>query len=564
MKQVLKNMKTRKKLLVLSAFLIGGILLVGLSAIVSMTWMKKSLNDIAIGWMPSCTMSEEMNMLTSEYRVKQYGYLVSTTDEERKYFEGLMEDISNQISDISAEYESVLLVEEDRQLLMASRTLWTEYKEDGVEVLELSRSGNNAEAYEKMIGSSLDIYNNFQTAIDNLVEYNESGAATAVKNAELTFICAMVLIGIVVLLCVILAVVIVKLITGTIVEPLKQTGEVLRQLSTGSLDVKMDYESKDEFGDLANSVNDFINNLSTIINDEKYLLLQMADGNFNIKTKAMDKYVGGYEIILTSMRAIRDKLGGAMEKMAESTEQVQVASEQLAMEAQSLADGASEQAGTVEELLASVEDAANKAAKGAEQASNASRDAVNAKRQAENSNERMHDMISAMDQINSTSKEISSIIETIESIATQTNLLSLNASIEAARAGEAGRGFAVVADEIGKLALQCSQAAGNTRNLIEASIEQAENGDKIANDTAKELEFVMDSVNKIVDVAENVRISFEDQAESMKQLDEGINLISRVVETNSSAAEESSASSEELAAHAQTLQEEMSKFKFKD
>lgn len=564
MKQVLKNMKTRKKLLVLSAFLIGGILLVGLSAIVSMTWMKKSLNDIAIGWMPSCTMSEEMNMLTSEYRVKQYGYLVSTTDEERKYFEGLMEDISNQISDISAEYESVLLVEEDRQLLMASRTLWTEYKEDGVEVLELSRSGNNAEAYEKMIGSSLDIYNNFQTAIDNLVEYNESGAATAVKNAELTFICAMVLIGIVVLLCVILAVVIVKLITGTIVEPLKQTGEVLRQLSTGSLDVKMDYESKDEFGDLANSVNDFINNLSTIINDEKYLLLQMADGNFNIKTNAMDKYVGGYEIILTSMRAIRDKLGGAMEKMAESTEQVQVASEQLAMEAQSLADGASEQAGTVEELLASVEDAANKAAKGAEQASNASRDAVNAKRQAENSNERMHDMISAMDQINSTSKEISSIIETIESIATQTNLLSLNASIEAARAGEAGRGFAVVADEIGKLALQCSQAAGNTRNLIEASIEQAENGDKIANDTAKELEFVMDSVNKIVDVAENVRISFEDQAESMKQLDEGINLISRVVETNSSAAEESSASSEELAAHAQTLQEEMSKFKFKD
>lgn len=564
MKQVLKNMKTRKKLLVLSAFLVGGILLVGLSAIISMTWMKKSLNDIAIGWMPSCTMSEEMNMLTSEYRVKQYGYLVSTTDEEREYFEGLMEDISDQISDISAEYEAVLLVEEDRQLLMASRTLWTEYKEDGVEVLELSRTGNNAEAYEKMIGSSLDIYNNFQTAIDNLVEYNESGAATAVKNAELTFISAMVLIGIVVLLCVILAVVIVKLITGTIVEPLKQTGEVLRQLSTGSLDVRMDYESKDEFGDLANSVNDFINNLSTIINDEKYLLLQMADGNFNIKTKAMDKYVGGYEIILTSMRAIRDKLGGAMEKMAESTEQVQVASEQLAMEAQSLADGASEQAGTVEELLASVEDAANKAAKGAEQASNASRDAVNAKKQAENSNERMHDMISAMDQINSTSKEISSIIETIESIATQTNLLSLNASIEAARAGEAGRGFAVVADEIGKLALQCSQAAGNTRNLIEASIEQAENGDKIANDTAKELEFVMDSVNKIVDVAENVRISFEDQAESMKQLDEGINLISRVVETNSSAAEESSASSEELAAHAQTLQEEMSKFKFKD
>lgn len=564
MKQVFKNMKTKKKLLVLSAFLIGGIFLVGIAALVSMSWMKKSLNDISIGWMPSCTMSEEMDMLTSEYRVKQYGFLVSTTEEEMKSFEALMEDIDNQISAISAEYESVLQVEEDRQLLMAAKTLWSQYLEDGTVVLELVRSGNKEEASDKMLGSSLEIYNNFQKAIDNLVEYNEAGADTAVNNANLTFVFALVLIGIVVLLCVILAVVVVKMITGTIVEPLKQTGDVLHQLSIGSLDVKMDYESKDEFGDLANSVNDFIHNLSTIINDEKYLLLQMSEGNFNIKTKAMDKYVGGYEIILTSMRAIRDRLGGAMEKMSESTEQVQVASEQLAMEAQSLADGAAEQAGTVEELLASVEEAAGKAARGAEQASDASRDAVNAKRQAESSNERMHDMIKAMDQINSTSKEISSIIETIESIATQTNLLSLNASIEAARAGEAGRGFAVVADEIGKLALQCSQAAGNTRNLIETSMEQAENGDRIANDTAKELEFVMDSVNKIVEVAENVRISFEDQSESMKQLDEGINLISKVVETNSSAAEESSASSEELAAHAQTLQEEMSKFKFKD
>lgn len=176
----------------------------------------------------------------------------------------------------------------------------------------------------------------------------------------------------------------------------------------------------------------------------------------------------------------------------------------------------------------------------------------------------MQDMIGAMDKINQTSKEISTIIQAIESIATQTNLLSLNASIEAARAGEAGRGFAVVADEIGKLALQCSQAAGDTKNLIETAISQAESGDKIAKDTAEELFSVTQGVEKIVEAANAVRINCENQALSLKQIDEGIEVISKVVETNSAAAEESSAASEELAAHAQNLQNQMSEFSFSD
>lgn len=564
LEQLLRNLKMKKKLAVLVGFMIAGILIVGLSAIVSLSILEDKIATIGENWMPSSTMAQTMNTLTSDYRMKQYGHLTAESEQQLRDFETEMEQISDKITATSAEYEAQIVEEEDRKLLMNARNLWTEYKSLGVDIIEMSSAGKQQEAARLMLADAKTVYDDFQDAIDELVAFNQRGCDDAVASAKATFTFVIILIIAVIILSLILAALITRIVGASIIKPLKLTQNVLAGMSLGSLDVHMDYETNDEFGELAGSVNEFVNSMGMIIKDTNYLLLQMAGGNFNIQTKVKDKYVGAYETILTSMRAIRDKLGDAMEKMAASSDQVLVASEQMAQEAQSLADGAAEQAGTVEELLASVEEASDKAVQGANQAVQANNDAQNVKRQAESGNQRMQDMILAMDQINQTSKEIAGIIQTIESIATQTNMLSLNASIEAARAGEAGRGFAVVADQIGKLAQQCSEAAGSTRNLIETSISQAASGDKIAKETAVELQAVLEGVVKIADVAADVRISFEDQADSMKQLDQGIELISKVIEGNSAAAEESSAASEELAAHAQTLQEQMSQFNFRD
>lgn len=564
MEQKLKSMKVKKKLLILVTFLVGGIIIVGISSFVSLSLLKDGLTEVADNWMESSTMAQDLNALTSEYRLQQYGHLTATTEELMDEYEAKMEEIGNEITEISATYEQQIQSDEDYELLMNVRSLWTEYKEQGVEIIEKSRSGHKEDAAQLILGDAKTTYQSFQEAFDKLLEFNDEGSAKAVREANNTYIFVIILIIVIIILCLLLATYVTKLVTNSIVNPLNETKQVLSEVAGGNLSAHMEYKAKDEFGELADSVNGFVDNLEMIISDEKELLTEMAKGNFNLKSKATDRYVGGFETILLSMRAIRDMLGGTMQKMAMSTAQVEEASEQMAKEAQALADGATEQASAVEELLASVEEASDKAVKGAQQAVQASNDAQSVSHRAEGSNDRMQEMIEAMDKINATSQQISSIIETIESIASQTNLLSLNASIEAARAGEAGRGFAVVADEIGKLALECTQAAGNTRNLIEASIIETKNGDKIAKETAEELESVLEGVNKIVDIANDVRIGFENQSESMKQINEGIELIARVVETNSAAAEESSAASEELSAHAQALQGEMGQFKFRD
>lgn len=558
----LKNMKVKSKLRVLAGTLVSATLLVGIAAMICAGFMNQKSQDLAVGWMPSALMATELDTLTSNYRLMQYAHITSSSEEKKESFAVQMENISNEITQLSSEYEAILLSEEDRKLLLETRNAWSIYKEASVQAIELSKAGDNEAAAELMLGECKTLYDQFGVTIDNLVQFNQDGADTAAKNISLTFIFNIVLIIAVLVIAIVMAIIISGVVRRSITVPLHQVHDVLGEISGGSLNVSMDYESKDEFGELSEAINNFVTSLKEIITDEKRLLLQMADGNFNITTGAADKYIGDYEPILSSMRAIKLKLGGAMERIAESTNQVLVASEQMADEAQLLADGATEQASTVEELLATVEAAAGQAAVGAKQAEEASDEANSVRKQAESSNERMKEMIDAMNSINETSKEISTIIQAIESIAAQTNLLSLNASIEAARAGEAGKGFAVVADEIGKLALQCAEAAGNTKTLIETARYQAESGDKIAKDTAEELYSVTEGVIKIVDVAKKVKDNCENQADSMKQIDEGIEIISKVVEGNSAAAEESSAASEELAAHAQNLQEQMDSFKF--
>ena len=117
--------------------------------------------------------------------------------------------------------------------------------------------------------------------------------------------------------------------------------------------------------------------------------------------------------------------------------------------------------------------------------------------QARTSGEEMKGLTDAMQRINETSKQISDIIGEIEDIASQTNLLSLNAAIEAARAGEAGRGFAVVAEQIRKLADDSAQSAVHTRELIETSLQEIEKGNQITDKTAEALQKVVEGIEDL-------------------------------------------------------------------
>ncbi|MCI9050310.1 MAG: HAMP domain-containing protein [Lachnospiraceae bacterium] len=364
------------------------------------------------------------------------------------------------------------------------------------------------------------------------------------------------------IICVILSSILGKAVTKQLVEPIYDIKGATDKLREGILNVKISCESKDEFGELAVNFNDSCETLHNIVTDVGSLLNQMAQGDFNIEAKK--EYVGEFTEVLQSIQKMNYDLNNTLKNINEASVQVALGSGQLAEGAQLLAEGATEQASTIEELTATIENVSKLAQDSAARAENTYYMVEDAEKKAERSQEELKELTNAMERINSTSMEIQNIIASIEDIASQTNLLSLNASIEAARAGEAGRGFSVVADQIRKLAADSSQAAVNTKELIEKSLMEIGKGNDITNKTVYALNEILDIMKSFSSTIKGTSMLSNNQAELLKQVEAEVEQISEVVQNNSSAAQETSATSEELLAQSENLRKLVEQFKLRE
>ncbi len=418
-----------------------------------------------------------------------------------------------------------------------------------------------AQAQDIAINQLMPMYEKINNNLIELMDLNVNAGNDINQSLALLQTILIIVIVVVIIISILVSLKLGTSIAKGIEKPLTALGARLRTFAQGDLSSPFpESETEDEVADIVKEAQEMAKNLQLIIKDAGDLLDSMAEGNFAISTKIENKYVGDFELLKLAMRKMNRQINDTLHHVDEAAKQVSIGSSNMAQASQALAEGATDQAASVEEMQATIANITEGIQTAARHVEESYQQAQQYAAEADHSREEMEAMVDAMNRISETSQKIENIIAEIEDIASQTNLLSLNAAIEAARAGEAGRGFSVVAEQIRKLAEQSAQSAVDTRQLIEGSMQEVTEGNKAAERAAASMEEVVKGVKMIAESSKELSHISSEQAMAMEQAEAGITRISEVVQSNSASAQETSATSEELSAQAAFMGELVDSF----
>ena len=240
-------------------------------------------------------------------------------------------------------------------------------------------------------------------------------ALTAVRTRDIdalimTTIYLMIGLSVVVLLVIIFTVI---MVLRRVLKPVKDIVEAANSIAEGNLDVELEAANEDEIGILSNTFSQMVGTLNRIVTDLKYVLEEMAEGNFTVRTKAEDSYVGAFEGVLLSVRKMNRRLSNALSQIDNSADQVSMGSDQMASGAQALSQGSVEQAASVEELTATIAGISEHVQGTAKNAADARDISAQSGEETAVCNQHMNDMVAAMDEIGKRAAGIGKIIKTI-------------------------------------------------------------------------------------------------------------------------------------------------------
>ncbi len=345
---------------------------------------------------------------------------------------------------------------------------------------------------------------------------------------------------------------IVKFSEKELLEPIVKVSEQMILLSEGQFHTELDLEEDaSEVGKMVGAISLMKQNIVGMIREISGILEQMGNGDYCFEMQ--QDYVGEFGLIKESFIKISGKMRETLNTIREVSQQIDCGSEQLACAAVDLAEGSTEQAGKVSDLVTLMDNMYKSMANSAKEAASTVELSTHAGQVLVTGNAKMQELKEAISEISKCSEEIGEIISTIESIASETNLLSLNASIEAARAGEAGKGFAIVANQVKNLADESAKAAGETTILIERTVLAVEKGITIADETAENMDEVMKGAREATEKMEQTSRTLESDVRNMQRINENIVRVSEIVDNNSATSQETAAVSEEQKAQVESM-----------
>jgi len=353
-----------------------------------------------------------------------------------------------------------------------------------------------------------------------------------------------------------------RIISKSISAPINKAVDRLSLLAQGDLHSPIpqgNFESETKI--LLDALETTSNSMQSYIYDISNVLKNISDGNLAVISS--QEYQGDFEPIKISLEKIINSLNLMINEIKSAAYTVSKNAAQVSEGAITISNNSSVEASAIEELDSMMDEISKSVMINTQNVQKAKILAEKIEALIQEEKQNMQNVLKSIEEMNINSQQISKIIHTIDDIAFQTNILALNASVEAARVGSAGKGFAVVASEVRNLAQRSADAVNDTESLIGITIDSIKSSTNYADTTFKNFEEIMTSSEEIFDLIENIFIASNNQTESIKQMQIGMEQITNSIIANSSFANQSLAASKSLSEQAKGLEEKLSKFKLK-